>query len=410
MTELDDPNDPLDAHDPPDSHAPPPLLSWGAATHEGRVRTENEDSFVAESMVFVVADGMGGHQAGEVASAIAAQTLRDRLLHGAQNANVVEAAVVEANAAIFQGAHSNPAQRGMGTTLTAVAVMAAADITTRLVVVNVGDSRTYLRRAGHLRRVTIDHSYVQELVSTGHITELEARNHPRRNIVTRALGIEPSVKVDAWVLPLVRGDRYVLCSDGLVDEVDDDEINSVLATHASPQAAAEALVDLANHHGGRDNTTVVVLDVLEGDEPAADTGDLLEVAPDWADEPDRLIDAEAGAPPPVLAVAPLAMSGNSFAPATTMMSAVPDATVARRKGLGTLLFVVALAAIVTITVVLVLVVKHNADSPSTPVTTSTVADTAPTTTRPVTTTTTPVKPTTTTASPNSQPPVNTAGK
>lgn len=406
MTELDDTNDPVD------SHAQPPLLAWGASTHEGRVRTENEDAFVAEPMVFVVADGMGGHQAGEVASAIAAQTLRDRLLHGAQNANVVEAAVVEANAAIFQGAHSNPAQRGMGTTLTAVAVMAASGITTRLVVVNVGDSRTYLRRAGHLRRVTVDHSYVQELVSTGHITELEARNHPRRNIVTRALGIEPSVKVDAWVLPLVRGDRYVLCSDGLVDEVDDDEINAVLATHFNPQEAADALVSLANHHGGRDNTTVVVLDVLEGEEPAPDTGDLLEVEPDWSDEHDRLIDAEAGAAPaPVLAAAPLAVGGGTFAPATTMMSAVPDEPVSRRRGLGTMLFVIALAAIVTFTVVLVLVVKHNADSPTSPATTSTVAGTSPSTSSTVVTTTTaPAKSTTTTATPTSQPTVTTAGK
>jgi protein phosphatase len=393
--------------EPDGSHALPPLLAWGAATHEGRVRTENEDAFVAEAMVFVVADGMGGHQAGEVASAIAAQTLRDRLMHGAQNANVVEAAVVEANASIFQGAHSNPAQRGMGTTLTAIAVMASPDITTRLVVVNVGDSRTYLRRGGRLRRVTVDHSYVQELVSTGHITELEARNHPRRNIVTRALGIEPSVKVDAWVLPVVRGDRYVLCSDGLVDEVDDDEINSVLATYASPQEAADALVALANHHGGRDNTTVVVLDVLDGDEPLADTGDLLEVEPDWAEQHDRLIDAEAGVP--VLAAAPLAITGDRsvLAPATAMMSTVPDAPTARRRGFGALLFVIALAAIVTITVVLVLVVRHNSNSPGSPATTTTATTTTATTAQP---TTTVARVTTTTAQPTSQPPVTTAGK
>jgi hypothetical protein len=290
----------------------------------------------------------------------------------------------------------------MGTTLTAVAVMAAPDITTRLVVVNVGDSRTYVRRSGRLRRVTVDHSYVQELVSTGHITEMEARNHPRRNIVTRALGIEPSVKVDTWVLPLVRGDRYVLCSDGLVDEVDDDEINSVLATVADPQEAAEALVLLANHHGGRDNTTVVVVDVLEGDEPGPDTGDIQQVEPDWADDHERLIDAEAGAP--VLAAAPTAAALGATrhsahrTHATTVMPSVEPVTSTRRKGLGTLLFVVGLAAIVTITVVLVLVVRHNSNSPITPATTS-VANSVPSSTSTSTTlprTTTTLPPSTTT--------------
>ncbi|HAN35886.1 MAG TPA: hypothetical protein DCQ52_10695, partial [Acidimicrobiaceae bacterium] len=163
-----------------------PALAWGAATDTGRVRTENEDSFVAEPLVFGVADGMGGHAAGEVASAIAATMLRDRLGAGVHSVDVAIAAVVEANAAIFQGAHSNAAQRGMGTTLTAMVVLAAADGQRRLALLNVGDSRTYVMRAGRLRRVTLDHSYVQELVSTGHITEAEARTHPRRNIVTRA--------------------------------------------------------------------------------------------------------------------------------------------------------------------------------------------------------------------------------
>lgn len=171
-------------------------FAWGAATDVGRVRDSNEDAFVAESMVFGVADGMGGHQAGEVASAIAANTLRDRLAAGSTSVEVVVAAVVEANAAIFQEAHRNSEQRGMGTTLTALAVVITDDATPRLAAVNVGDSRTYLLRAGVLSRVSVDHSYVQELVSTGHITEAEARLHPRRNIITRALGIDPSVRVD----------------------------------------------------------------------------------------------------------------------------------------------------------------------------------------------------------------------
>lgn len=359
----------------------PPLLAWGAATDAGRVRTGNEDAYVAEPMIFGVADGMGGHQAGEVASAIAAATLRDRLSGGANTVDVAVAAVVEANAAIFQGAHNNVEQRGMGTTLTALAVLTTPDAAPRFALLNVGDSRTYVVRNGRLRRVSIDHSYVQELVSTGHITELEARNHPRRNIVTRALGIEPTVRVDTWVLPLVKGDRYLLCSDGLVDEVEDTDIAALLLEFTDPQAAAEALVARANDNGGRDNTTVLVVDVLEGDEPQLDTVDI-EIDPTWSEEQrDRLIDADPSVEPlpMILAADPHAAGG-----------------VRSRKGLGVLLFVIALAAIVVLTVTLVLLVRHNSsDSPTT--TTSTTSSTTSTTS--TTTTTSPS--TSTSAAPSS---------
>jgi len=245
-------------------------LAWGAATDAGRVRDTNEDSYVAEPMIFVVADGMGGHQAGEVASELATTTLKDRLGAGAPSADVVVAAVVEANAQIFQTAHTNTAQRGMGTTLTAIAVLPPNDgRPEQLAIVNVGDSRCYLQRRDMLVRATIDHSYVQELLATGHITEAEARNHPRRNIVTRALGIEPTVRVDSWVMPLVRGDRFVLCSDGLVDEIEDGEILRILSHHTEPQEAARALVVAAVEAGGRDNVTVVVIDVVDGIDPAS---------------------------------------------------------------------------------------------------------------------------------------------
>ena len=152
----------------------------------------------------------------------------------------------------------------------------------QLALVNVGDSRTYLLRHGRLRRVTVDHSYVQELVATGHITDDEARTHPRRNIVTRALGIDPAVRVDAWTLPLVRGDRFLLCSDGLVDEVRDDEIVAVLDTVTDPQAAADELVALANRQGGRDNISVIVVDVVDGAE-APDPETELDLEPAWED-------------------------------------------------------------------------------------------------------------------------------
>ena len=151
-----------------------------------------------------------------------------------------------------------------------------------LVLANVGDSRTYLFRHGRLRRVTVDHSYVQELVATGHITEAEARDHPRRNIITRALGIEPEVRVDWWTLPLISGDRFLLCSDGLVDEVDEVDIAATLTLESDPQVAADRLVDKANEAGGRDNITVVVVDVLEGDDPPDPTQEL-DLVPVWAD-------------------------------------------------------------------------------------------------------------------------------
>jgi len=354
-----------------------PALAWGAATDTGRVRTENEDAFVALPMVYGVADGMGGHAAGEVASAIAASTMRDRLGGGAESVDVVVAAVVEANAAIFQGAHSNSEQRGMGTTLTAMVVLDDGAGRRRLAMINVGDSRTYVMRAGRLRRVSVDHSYVQELVSTGHITEAEARSHPRRNIVTRALGIEPNVRVDTWVLPFVIGDRYVLCSDGLVDEVDDVEILELLLANADPQDAADALVASANDHGGRDNVTVVVVDVLEGEEPPSESDDLdADVA--WDDaQPERLIDAEAGS----ASVPP--------GDAVTATAEIPVTVAAprRRLSVGALLFGLAVGIIGMLTIVFVLVVRHNADNQPAPTTTivTTTSRTPPTTTVPSTT-------------------------
>lgn len=285
-------------------------LRWGATTDPGRIRPENEDNLLAEPPAFAVADGMGGHRAGEVASALAVDLLRSRLHGDAVTLDDVIAAVNEANDDIYRAAIANPDQQGMGTTITALVVVSGAagepsddatapipepaadgdpteevpvpDAADAFVLVNVGDSRTYLLRHGRLRRVTVDHSYVQELVATGHITDDEARTHPRRNIVTRALGIDPSVRVDAWTLPVVRGDRFLLCSDGLVDEVPDDDIVGVLTSTGEPQAAADELVELANRQGGRDNITVVVVDVLEGAAPPDPTTEL-DLEPTWQD-------------------------------------------------------------------------------------------------------------------------------
>jgi serine/threonine protein phosphatase PrpC len=245
----------------------PASLRWGAATHPGQVRMNNEDAYAADDGMWVVADGMGGHLAGEVASAYTIDALRAANRVGITSSSDMVDAVQQANDTIRHEAQTNPGRRGMGTTVTALAVMHHPE-NPQLVVANVGDSRTYLWRDGQLLSVTVDHSYVQELVSGGEITVDEARTHPRRNIVTRALGIEPGVVVDTWTLAAVKGDRYILCSDGLVDEATDEEIAAVVAAESDPQRAAERLVAVANDHGGRDNVTVIVVDVVDG-EPVA---------------------------------------------------------------------------------------------------------------------------------------------
>lgn len=300
-------------------------LRWGATTHPGLVRTENEDTFVAEPMVFAVADGMGGHQAGEVASALAASIVRDRLGGGAASEDAAASVIAEANAAIYGASKANAAQTGMGTTVTAIAVLHGEtdDDEQQLVLLNVGDSRTYRFRNGRLQRVTVDHSYVQELVASGHISQEEARTHPRRNIVTRALGIEPLVRADMWTLPIVRGDRFILASDGLVDEVPDHEILDLVASVEEPQDLSDQLVAMANRHGGRDNVTVVVVDVLEGADPPDPTEDL-EFDPAWAEgvqEPTGWVDDEL---PPPTGVA------DSWSPVD--MPAGADATLAAPRG------------------------------------------------------------------------------
>ena len=236
-------------------------LKWGASTDVGMVRQQNEDSFLAEETLFVVADGMGGHNAGEVASALAVTTLKAGARLGIDDAEVFRELVQQANSAIYTASLDDSTQSGMGTTVTALSIVEGEE--PRVLVANVGDSRAYLWRSGALSRLSVDHSYVQELVNEGIITPEAARVHPRRNIVTRALGIDRSVNVDVFTHFVRTGDRIVLCSDGLVDEVADTEIAKVLGQHTDPQETAEALVMVANTNGGRDNTTVIVVDVLD---------------------------------------------------------------------------------------------------------------------------------------------------
>ena len=236
-------------------------LKWGASTDVGMVRQQNEDSYLAEENLYVVADGMGGHNAGEVASALAVTTLKAGARTGIDSVERFRELVQQANTAIYTASLDDSTQSGMGTTLTALSIVAGEE--PRVLVANVGDARAYMWRNGALTRLSVDHSYVQELVNEGIITPEEARVHPRRNIVTRALGIDRSVVVDVFSHLVRTGDRIVLCSDGLVDEVSDADIAVVLGQHSDPQDTAEALVMVANTAGGRDNTTVIVVDVLD---------------------------------------------------------------------------------------------------------------------------------------------------
>ena len=265
-------------------------LRWGAATDTGRVRTANEDSLLAVATVFAVADGMGGHAAGEVASSVALEALRAALDdRPVTMANVIDA-VRAANGAVFSRSLAEPTARGMGTTLTLIAPATGDDERDHLVVANVGDSRGYLFADGELRQLTRDHSYVEEMLAAGQITSEEARTHPHRHVVTRALGVEPSVAVDAWLVTPEPGDRYLLCSDGLVNEVDDEQIARILSETPDPQVAADGLVGAANTAGGRDNISVVVVDVVSATGRSDDTAALAAATPGEA------ADATAAAP------------------------------------------------------------------------------------------------------------------
>ena len=246
-------------------------LRYGSASDTGRVRSNNQDAWLEADTLFAVADGMGGHTGGEVASSVAVQALRDYRDEG------LTRAVKFANRAVWARADDEPALRGMGTTMTALSLVPAPeeDGGDLLLIANVGDSRTYLLRDGELTQLTEDHSLVEDLVREGRITEAEARIHPQRNILTRVLGNEPDVEVDEFSVIPVEGDRYLLCSDGLFNELDDDRIAAVLRRLADPGEVAVELVRLANDVGGRDNITVVVVDVVDDGDAAARASDAL---------------------------------------------------------------------------------------------------------------------------------------
>jgi PPM family protein phosphatase len=249
-------------------------LRFGASTDVGRMRTNNEDSYLSETPVAAVADGMGGHRAGEVASAIAMEELAALRGKGPwpnerAATDDLKRAIVRANRRIREAAAGDRELNGMGTTL--VAMLEDGD---SVHLANVGDSRAYLLREGELTQVTVDHTLVQELIDEGKLTPEDAERHPQRSMITRALGVDHEVEIDLFTYKLQPGDRLLLCTDGLSGVLEPTQIRNVLLRVRDSQKAADRLVAMANEGGGPDNITVIVVDTAEAAGEPDSTDDL----------------------------------------------------------------------------------------------------------------------------------------
>jgi PPM family protein phosphatase len=234
-------------------------VQWGSATDAGRVREVNEDSYLVAPSVFVVADGMGGNAAGEVASAMAVGEFRALAERSELRTEEIVEAISRASRQILDNGRAHDTRKGMGTTLAGLGIVRAGG-SPHWAVFNVGDSRVYHYVHGELHQLSVDHSEVQELISAGYITPEQAKTHPDRNVVTRSLGTDPAPVPDVWVFPPIAGERFLICSDGLSRELDDAEIEKILHRETIAQEAATALVTRAVEAGGHDNITVVVID------------------------------------------------------------------------------------------------------------------------------------------------------
>ena len=240
------------------------ISDQATGTDTGRQRNANEDSLFTRPPVYVVADGMGGAQAGEVASKAAAESF-DKELPEQPPERVLRETIEAANRTIHALARKDPGLAGMGTTITAAIVDPSAE---EVAIGHVGDSRAYRLRGGKLERLTRDHSLVEEMRRKGQLTEAQAEDHPQRSIITRALGPEPEVEVDLQTVPVQAGDVFLICSDGLTTMLDDEHIARLLTRASSLDAAVRALVDEANRAGGRDNITVVAFKLEDVAAPA----------------------------------------------------------------------------------------------------------------------------------------------
>ena len=230
-----------------------------AVTDPGRTRRHNEDSFVIEPPLFAIADGMGGAQAGEVASRLATAALKEAGANGGGEQRIADL-IQEANRRVYDRSSSDPNTSGMGTTITVALVE-----DDRVAFGHVGDSRAYLIRRARMEQLTEDHSLVNELLKTGKLSREEAETHPQRSVITRALGTDPDVDVDTFSVRAEDGDLFLLCSDGLTDMVSEESILDVVERNRSDiDGALRALVKAANHGGGQDNITVVAFEIADG--------------------------------------------------------------------------------------------------------------------------------------------------
>lgn len=230
-------------------------LHSASRSETGPVRENNEDAVVTTDRVVVVADGMGGPPGGELASALAVSLVR--VTFTGASLEELTAGVRAANWAIWDRASHHPELEGMGTTVCAVGLLTDHGVA----IANVGDTRAYLLHDGRLSQLTRDHSITADLVQRGELSEEEARQHPHHGVLTRALGVGPEVVLDGAVLPAVEGDRFLLCSDGLFNEVSNQEMAALMVTNRDPAAAVDDLMDVAMSRGGRDNASVVVAEI-----------------------------------------------------------------------------------------------------------------------------------------------------
>lgn len=242
------------------------MLEFGVRSDRGEVRQINEDSYNIlinknqKPYCFIIADGMGGHNSGEVASKMVVELMTEyiqndymKLLNGENISDIMKKMIKKANKEVFNNANSNISNRGMGTTL-----LLAYIRENKIFIGHVGDSRAYRIRENQIQRVTTDHSYVEELVQTGKVTREEAEKHPKKNIVTRAIGCFENVEIDTSEYNMVNGDIYLLCTDGLTNMLNENTIKEVVNRSKHPQKACNKLIHLTNEKGGYDNTTIII--------------------------------------------------------------------------------------------------------------------------------------------------------
>jgi len=270
-----------------------PVRQLGHGTDTGKKRRRNEDEYVVEPPLFAIADGMGGAQAGELASSLAAGAVRGGEGAAGGGEDYVVELIQEANRRVYQRSSQDAAVSGMGTTMTVALVEESA-----VFFGHVGDSRAYLIRDGKLEQLTEDHSLVAELVRSGKLSPEEAETHPQRSVITRALGTDPDVDVDTFSIPTQPGDLFMLCSDGLTSMVEDDVILSTVEKHRDNlQTAAKALIRAANKGGGEDNITVVFFEIGEQvGEPLEETAQYPVLGADGHVDDDDTLDELNGVP------------------------------------------------------------------------------------------------------------------